>query len=446
MQTTLTEALTFLLSSEQRNFYARIVSSLVRIERPGMGTMGVGLSKDGKNCLYYDPEFIKKMPLQEFVLTCEHEVCHLLLGHIPRYLNLLSNALTEQEREQFRVTMNTAADCAANEVMRAAKNFNVEKGKWFYGSELTDGRLFLTPELFNLERNKPYEVYHYQLQKRIKDNDEKLKDILKSRGVTEEDVGTALQVFYTQCTGNAHQIWDLVTTEAQPDELQGLADKLLQDAKTHLQKAVDEQQKGRGTIPAHMLDLIKVFLTPPVIPWPSILRQLCMRTHQVKQTRGMTRPSRRLHGVPNLLPFPGRTKDMRFTIAFCLDTSGSMSRKELALGFTELLNIVRTEPEVTLVIMYCDASLHVQYNVTKIDDIDFTVKGRGGTDFNPPFVRIRELLRTDQAPDVLIYATDGYAPAPDVENRIPIPVIWLLTPTGVEPSPDYGIHLRMVDA
>jgi len=152
-----------------------------------------------------------------------------------------------------------------------------------------------------------------------------------------------------------------------------------------------------------------------------------------------------MFGIKGVLPFPGRARDNRFTIWYALDTSGSMSHDDLARGLAESINIVKTEPDVKLMVLYCDAELHVTYDVKSVSDVDFNVVGRGGTDFNPPFIKLREMMHTDKAPDVLCFTTDGYAPAPEPENRVPIPVIWLLTPQGAEPSPDYGIHLHMED-
>ena len=120
-----------------------------------------------------------------------------------------------------------------------------------------------------------------------------------------------------------------------------------------------------------------------------------------------------------------------------------MSTDDLMMALRELLNIVKTESDVKLMVMYCDAALHVTYKVKSESDVDFQIKGRGGTDFNPPFIKVRELLKGDNAPDILIYATDGYAPAPSPDNRVPIPVVWLVTPDGTLPSEDYGIHIRM---
>lgn len=486
MKISLSEAFTFLLSAKQRNFYARVLSALTRVEKRGLGTVAVGINSDGKYILYYDPEFLEKLHFQELVLTLEHEVYHLILGHIPRYLDIISGLVIEEEKRKFQAAMNVSADCATNELMRSEPKFDDNYGRWFYGSEATEGRSFVIPETFGLKKLQPFEIYLFQMIAKMKKKTQEFmegcsldlyslpmpgagqgqgKGDQQSQGPPQPGEGSGgggqddqqqdpsegktpeaiVGTYFNGKTNGSHQFWTQGLGEKSPDseEMQGLADKLRQEGQNIIRTAVREQVKSRGTLPAGMKEYIEKLLAVPVIPWPRLLRALCTRTQQSKRERGMRRPSRRLHGVPGILPFPGQTRDFKFTIAFAVDTSGSMSTDDLVLALRELLNIVKTESDVKLMVMYCDAALHITYKVEKEDDVDFGIRGRGGTDFNPPFIKVRELLKGDNAPDILIYATDGYAPAPHPDNRVPIPVIWLISPNGVVPSPDYGISLRM---
>jgi predicted metal-dependent peptidase len=499
------------MSAKKRDFCARTVSALVRVKAPGIGTMAVGISRDGRLCLFYDPEFIRSLTLGKLVLICWHEVLHLALDHIPRFLNLLVGCSTEEDKARLRVCMNYAADFADNELIRMEKGFDQsDDAKWLYGCE-EDPRGGLIPEKFGCPRKLSFEEYMAMLNQKMKHSSQQLTEGLsletysiplpqedgddpadgqgqgQGQGEDEDDQGGGggggggqgeeeaqegqggagqgqgqgqqpgqgapgpgkgtpeyiLDQHFKGMTGGSHRFWEGETNHRTAEELQGLADRMHQEAKQLLTKSVREHMKSRGTIPAGLKEVIEAFLAPPRIPWPKVLRSLCTRTQQSKPQRGLARPNRRLHGMGGILPFPGRTQDHKFTIAFALDTSGSMSEDDLRLGLTEVMNIVRTESDVTLCVMYCDADLHLTYDVTNIDDIDFNVVGRGGTDFNPPFLKVRELMRTDMAPDILIYATDGYAPEPEPENRVPIPVVWLVTPGGQVPSPTYGIHIEM---
>jgi predicted metal-dependent peptidase len=476
MEATLSEAFTYLVSARQRSFCARLISSLIRQERPGMGTFAVGVSPEGKYVFFYDPELLKKMSLMELMLVCEHEVYHLLLHHIPRYLSILSGLVDKQELAKFRAVMNVSADLAANELSRSESGFDKKYGEYFYGSEKTEGRSFLIPETFELAREQAFEIYLFQLLKKMKTSTAKMGDLeftvhsvpLKGKGKgkgkgkdkgdgegegkdenqdegegqSEGDRVAVLDAYFQGKTGGSHQFWEKELEGLSSEEKQGLADRLEGELRTIVDKTI-HGSKSRGTIPASMEELIQKLLTPPTIPWPQVLRNFCMRTRETKISRGMTRPSRRMHGVPGILPFPGKARDRKFTITFALDTSGSMSSEDLALGFKQLLDIAKSEEDVHVVVMYCDADIHAVYDVTSADQVDFKAVGRGGTDFNPIFIRTREMLQSDRGSDILIIATDGYAPAPNIENRVPMPVIWLITPRGTEPSPGYGTHIRM---
>jgi predicted metal-dependent peptidase len=470
----LSEAFTYLVSARQRNFYARVINALVRVEKPGLNTMAVGLDREGRYVFYYDPEFVKRCPLQELVLSCEHEVYHLLLGHIPRYLELLTGLVDQEERRKFKAVMNIAADCADNELMRQEPKFKEQWGKWFYGCEETtepDGRVrtFLVPENYKLPKGQPFEVYQFMLLQNAKKISKKIGGMTfsaiavpvagdgdegKSGGPQQQpqngqgqgQAPTPYQILdahFNGVTSNSHQFWDTGVDEKATDEIQGLADKLRQQAKGVIRQAVHEHTKSRGTLPAGMKELIEALLKPSTIPWPEVLHNMVVRTRQTKVGRGMSRPNRRMYGIPGVLPFPGRARDRKFTVYFILDTSGSMSMDDCKMGLAELCHLAKADADITIYVMYCDVNIGKLYEVKSVDDVDWEVVGRGGTDFNEPFIKIQQLLRSDKAGDIVVYATDGYAPDPQPENRVPIPVIWLITPDGTIPSPDYGFHIRM---
>lgn len=452
MEVSLSDAFTYLQTAGQRNFYARVLASLTRVQVKDLGTFGVSISRQGKYILAYDPDYLKKLSFNKLLLVIEHEVLHLMLGHIPRYLDVISGIPVEEEKRRFKAVMNVAADLAVNELIRSEKDFDSTKGRWFYGANgkptsapptpmSTDKQQkapsraeasFLIHEMFKLEPLQAFETYMFQLLNRVQF----------------VDVAVAAE-------GCGHDSWD-EGFEADgkekengkgdkllPEEMQGLADKLRQEAKNVVGRAAKEHQKSRGIFSGYLKEILDNLLVNPKIPWPKLLRDMVSRTRQSKPSKGMRRPNRRLHGTPNILPWPGRSLDQKFTIGYALDTSGSMSEEDLRKGVEELMNIVTTEQDVTMHVLYADADIQTSYKVESINDIDFTIKGRGGTDFNPVFQRVREMLVTDYAPDILVYCTDGYAPEPDVDNRVPIPVIWLITPNGRVPSPNYGHHITM---
>ncbi|MGD9209346.1 MAG: VWA-like domain-containing protein [Desulfobacteraceae bacterium] len=475
MKVSLSEAFTYLLSSHQRNFYARVISALTRIERRGLGTCAVGISPEGKYLFYYDPDFLAKIPFKKMVLILEHEVYHLILGHIPRYLGIISGLVLEEETRKFNAAMNVAMDCASNELMRSGLDFDKNWGQWFYPrkneekQEMEPG--FIIAESFGLPPWDAFEVYLFQLVSRMRKTTQKLEDgsTLETYAVPvpgkEQQGGQQggqegqqggqegqqggqneiiLEQYFNMITGGNHRFWSRsLNKKFDSEEMQSIADKLLQEGARVIRSAVKEQLKSQGTVPDTLKTYIEELLATPKIPWPRVLRNMCTQAQQSKKDRGLCRPNRRLYGVPGIIPFPGRTKDFSFNIAFIVDTSGSMSTDELTLALNELLNLVHMEKDISLLVMYCDATLHTVYNVEKTEDIDFSIVGRGGTSFDPPFIRLRELMKTGKEIDLVVYATDGYADPPNPANRVPRPVIWLLTPRSVHPAPGYGVAIQM---
>lgn len=89
------------------------------------------------------------------------------------------------------------------------------------------------------------------------------------------------------------------------------------------------------------------------------------------------------------------------TIAFALDTSGSMSENDLAAGVTELKSVIEHAGEVTF--FSVDAMITDTQKLRNISAANLT--GGGGTDMG-------EAIRwvNDNYHDILIIATDGYTP------------------------------------
>lgn len=244
----------------------------------------------------------------------------------------------------------------------------------------------------------------------------------------------------------SHMGW----SAANPDESD--THKAQEHGKELIKSAISGMdQKSRGTIPGHMMELIRRMLTPPSISWTEFLHNIVQRTRQTKRMRGMSRPSKKLSAlkiyarkkveddkderfrryakIRQMSVFPGIKQDNKFTIVYAVDTSGSMSTKDLQLGLAELQHIQKSDSDVSICVIYADTRICTEYWIDATAQIDPNLTGRGGTDFEAVFVHVKSLLgNPDKAPDVLVYCTDGYAPPPT--TRLPLPTVWLLTPRG----------------
>jgi predicted metal-dependent peptidase len=121
MQLTLSQFFAYLVS--KKAFYGRLASSLERIPRRGLGTLAVGI-RDGRAVLLYDPTFLVDLSLSAGMFALEHEMLHLVLDHIPRYLELLSVQPDEAHRKKAAAVYNIAMDCSINTMLRNHEGFN----------------------------------------------------------------------------------------------------------------------------------------------------------------------------------------------------------------------------------------------------------------------------------------------------------------------------------
>jgi predicted metal-dependent peptidase len=136
------------------------------------------------------------------------------------------------------------------------------------------------------------------------------------------------------------------------------------------------------------------------------------------------RPNRRF--IQRGLYLPGWSRAGAGRIAFVLDTSGSISARELAVYTSNVLGLLEeTGPEV-VALLQCDTEVRRVEYLRADDGFDrIEVAGRGGTLFQPAFDWIAD---NGFDPRAIIYATDlGCADKPEDPG---VPVIWLTPTTG----------------
>lgn len=154
------------------------------------------------------------------------------------------------------------------------------------------------------------------------------------------------------------------------------------------------------------------------VPWQVVLRRHIGKTMQRRPVFG--RPPRRFPHLVGVVPGKARYAQ-RPTVMAAIDTSGSMSADMLGAISAELELMARC---YEVLVVECDTSIRRVYPFKPIK----SVMGRGGTDLCPPLEV--EFLRKHQ-PDVVVYFTDGFGPAP--EKPPAIPVIWGITEAGEKP-------------
>ena len=194
--------------------------------------------------------------------------------------------------------------------------------------------------------------------------------------------------------------------------------QLMQNNINSILKATAEQvEKMRGTIPGEFSDIIEKLREkkPEVFNWKAYFRRLLGSIYDVNIKSTRRKVSKRFEDAA------GIQHKKKVSILVAVDTSGSVSNKELQDFFSEIDYVYKAGARVT--ILQCDM------RINKIEEYDGKnipeIKGRGGTDLNPP-VDYYEKHRKEYAS--LIYFTDGEAPLP---TKTPQGMVWVITSSGL---------------
>lgn len=149
---------------------------------------------------------------------------------------------------------------------------------------------------------------------------------------------------------------------------------------------------------------------PQKVDWKRALKVFIASSQKTYLKTTISRPSKRYGTVPGV-------KIKRYCkICVAIDTSGSLSNKELSDYFHEIYHIWKQNTEIMIV--ECDVKIHQTYKYN--GNMPSFVLGRGGTDFNAPIAYNNDVFQGD----ALIYLTDGYASKPIVKSKKPI--FWLI--------------------
>jgi predicted metal-dependent peptidase len=185
--------------------------------------------------------------------------------------------------------------------------------------------------------------------------------------------------------------------------------------------------KAQGRLPGGIDRLIGDVLNPRA-DWRELLRRFISAVARNDYTWG--RPNRRY--ISRGLYLPSLHSDDLGTVVVAVDTSGSITSRDLSQFAAELTAILEEFPGAVCDVLYCDTEIAGHQRVEHMDlPLELAARGGGGTDFRPPFEWVETCGDT---PACLVYLTDGYCDTyPD--NPPDYPVLWVGTR---EFSPPWG--------
>ena len=327
-------------------------------------------------CLYYFPEKIDRLEDEEIEGVFAHEVMHLALGHIWR------------RGSRAKRVWNMAADYAINAILK--DEFRLPEGI-LYEKEF---------------ENKSAEQIYNELLKE--------GDLLGGAGDTVDD----------------HDVWGNTEERGgdaikQPDSRLGEAldkpteaNEANEDVELWKERAIEAAAvaKHQGMFPLGIARMVGE-LAYPSLNWRQLLHQYIKQ--RSSDDYDWMRPDKRLlqYGV-----YYPSSKSELLKIAVAVDTSGSVSDKQLDEFLAEIRNILQSFSSFRVRLLACDAAVHA--DMVAVHDSDFEpflkcLSGGGGTDFRPVFSKI-----DDDPPEVLVYLTDGDGKYPD--SNQPFDVIWVM--------------------
>ena len=219
-----------------------------------------------------------------------------------------------------------------------------------------------------------------------------------------------------------HSRWGASDDEA----LDALWDSRIRDA----YESAKSRGKSTGNLPAGIERALKDLLESKT-DWRVLLNDFIQ---EEVVDYSFLPPDRRFADSPFLLPDFNDTEAVVRNILFMIDTSASMTEEEVTQAYSEVKGAIdQFGGKLEGWLGFFDAKVVPPVPFT--DENEFRVirpKGGGGTSFEAIFRYVREEM-VDMEIASIIILTDGFAPFPEKEATMGIPVLWMINNDRVQP-------------
>lgn len=203
--------------------------------------------------------------------------------------------------------------------------------------------------------------------------------------------------------GGLHPTWK---------EFDGMSEADAKLAKAQIEHQIkgiinEHKNQGRGFVPSELQSWIDSMFEDraPAYDWKAYFRRFFSSSSKIYTKKTRRKLNKRFSENPALKIKPKKN------VLVGVDTSGSVSEKDLIEFFSEIQHMYKTG--VTITVAEGDADIHNVYEYKgKMPDF---VKGRGGTDMNP-FI---EYFNKHKEFNSLIILTDGYIGNNEVKSFKP---------------------------
>ena len=374
-----------LLALDRMPYLASALFDVVAVRSPGLNTFGV----DAAWRLYLDPELLLDWEVDQVAGVLLHEVGHLLRDHHRRH--------TERPI-QHAYAWNLAADAEINDDLLAA-------GVPLPGAPITPATLGRPEGLLA-------EEYFHRL---LRDAEVVHTPEVDTPDADRLEVDTEVADPRCGSGAGADRLPGELPADApdHPGRSEVEAELTRRAVAAAVRAASVDAAATAGPLPGGWRRWADHVLAPPRIPWQQQLRRTVRRGLAVEAGQLDTsyrRPGRRR--IPRVVT-PGLVQP-RLTVGVVIDTSASMSRRQLQAALAELDGIctragVRAEE---LVVVTADVEVHEAPRLRSAAQLPLT--GGGGTDLRPA---IAALATHRLRPGVVVVCTDGLTPWPPTPPR-----------------------------
>ena len=442
-----------LLAEQKFPYFITGLASLARRPAPGLGTFGVTKGM----VLLYDPEVLDKWTTEETAGVIVHELLHVLRNHAQRCMALVADPKCWNFAADMELNDDLVGHIALPGGHLLPKMFGFDNGK-------------LAEEYYALLQQKAQQQQQQQQsqsgqgersadedgegssESEDSDDDENEEEESdgsgggsgaeqeqenKNGGSSGEDKSDST----SSSSGNGSGETDKPAAGAgwcgsgagrpvpgEPEETdkanrpQAEVEQIQRDTAAEVKEYA--AKNGRGSVPGGMLVWADSVLKPPKIRWQDKLRRSVRSA--VAYRSGMqdytyARMSRKQPALNAFMARLGKRSPIVpamhapvINAAIGIDTSGSMGSEQLIRAASESQAVLR-HIGTPCAFIACDAQVHG--GVTKVSNakqLCARLHGGGGTDFVPLFAAVEKLR---PRPDILVFITDGYGPAPAVAPK-----------------------------
>lgn len=388
-------------------YFGTVIWSLRPVAIPGIGTFAV--SDDGDFC--YDPDV--PWTFEEQVGVFIHELHHVVLFH------------AERRKGKSARTWNEACDMEINNALRRG-SILLPKGA-------------LQPTDFGLPENQSAEFYYGAiLQMKEEQRPQHPDHCEPGQGRCGSAAGDK-EEFEPKPDPNGANGAAQGANGGNQGKPQGIG-KSDVEMQTMRKRVAEEVMKDMGNAPGNLVEWAKSILNP-TISWQAVLRASVKRAVQVvsggASDYSYSRTNNRTLDPDLILPSLITKKPV---VACIVDTSGSISRKELDEALAEVAGVIRSHAN-RMTVMAVDASVREVYTVGTAASLSgLKLSGGGGTDMREGIDYALKQVRPK--PNIIIVFTDGMTPWP--ERDIPAQLIVCISKGGTDKRvPKWARVLKM---